>query len=389
MDLIKAPDGVSDEVYEKITWMQIGVIRKARKIKQGDIADVTGIKQTTLSHIEHGRMVPSERNQHILATYFQRDDWHDNKQFDWDKDSYSTNNLTLFIHELQKTIDWSGYHHLVAEDIGMSKELVDVLKSRSSLKNTKATVTQTAPLTADAPRPPVEKIDRYDVDVAIETVDYLMTGVWINDQWATSIPTPSMLQGKSGAYALTVINSDMDPRYSEGDTVFVDPNLPPVVEDDVVITLHFAERSVAIIRQIHSIHIDEPGDYCAYEFDAINDRWMALYNAGVNDTEMLQRGNDPDVYWDEGDNNFEHYMKERRLLIGMDDLGNVKKVKGESGSATEKVLRADVHVIVGLERKPISLSTRNAGKNFRMKAGTGEFKVTFGKGGFGSGPFGG
>ena len=50
---------------------------------------------------------------------------------------------------------------------------------------------------------------------------------------------------------------------------------------------------------------------------------------------------------------------------------------------------ADVHVIVGLERKPVSLSTRNAGKNFRMKAGTGEFKMTFGKGGFGSGPFGG
>ena len=198
-----------------------------------------------------------------------------------------------------------------------------------------------------------------------------------------------MLQGKSGAYALTVKNSDMDPRYSEGDTVFVDPNLPPVVEDDVVITLHFANSRVAIIRQIHSIHIDEPAGYCAFEFDAINDRWMALYNAGVNDTEMLQRGQDPDGYWDEGDNYFASYIKERRLLIDMDDFGNVKKVKGESGSANEKVLKADVHVIVGLERKLVSLATRNAGQNYRMKAGTGKFKMTFGKGSFGSGPFGG
>jgi transcriptional regulator with XRE-family HTH domain len=367
MDLIKAPDGVSDEVYEKITWMQIGVIRKARKIKQGDIADVTGIKQTTLSHIEHGRMVPSTRNQHILATYFNRDDWHDNDQFDWNEHSYSTNNLTLFIHELQSTIDWSGYHHLVAEDIGMSKELVDVLKSRSSLLKAKvknyeleaepAAMMLTAPdvkMTVNRKRIPLYSIVDTPKVFSIEQT------VQIIPDEAELITTPPMVAGIDDAYAMIVPNHLMHPAYGEGDTVFVHTGRMPQNGDDVVVRLTFEDREIAFIRSIWDTNARDSKEGEPIFFDLISyaQRDIAKMHAAakVGDPEDLGAIVDlasqllKDNYWS---------------LTGYKDGRNV--IAG-TGLALPKITDATVDVIVGCQRK---------------------MGNEYGRGKFGSGPFGG
>lgn len=407
MDLIKAPEGVSDDLFMKITWMQIGVIRKSRKIKQGDISRVTGIAQTTLSHIEHGRMVPSVQNQHVLATYFGTDHWKDDPEFEWETQVYSTNTLTLFIHELQSMIDWPSYNHLVAEDIGMNDGLQQVLKKRGSLaKKTFNEAWDQAVLDWNKDRgynPEDRRIPKYHKEAKIYGNDVLENvGILIEDDAADTIPRPLSLKDKDEAYAL-VVNSDfMEPRFSLGDTVFVDPSLIPARGDDVVIQLEYKDRTVAVVRKIHGLHIDEGGTYCAYDLEPIAFNIYASYHVGQYENEMLQQGQDPTS--DELDEAYEEYMKHQRLGLGIDDEGQCHhishQVKHFVGDMTtdpptpgklmdNEVISAKVDVIVSVERKALTNAERAKAhplesKKHRMSAGSGKFSV----GGFGVGPYG-
>jgi transcriptional regulator with XRE-family HTH domain len=407
MDLIKAPEGVSNDLFEKITWMQIGVIRKSRKIKQGDISDVTGIAQTTLSHIEHGRMVPSEQNQHVLATYFNRDDWKDDSEFDWEANAHSTSNLTLFIHELQSTIDWSIYNHLVAKDIGMNDGLQQVLKNRGSLaKKTVNEAWDKAVLDWNKDRdeqPEDKRIPKYYKEAEIYGNDDLEgIGILIEDNAADTMPRPRSLEDKEEAYALVINSEFMQPRLSIGDTVFVDPSLIPAKGDDVVIQLEYRDRTVAVVREIVGLHIDEGGTYCAYDLEPIWFRAYAHFKLGQYDNEMLQQGEE--ALPQDHDEVFEDSMKDYRLVLGIDDEGQCHHISGQVkhfiGDMTtdpptpgklmdNEVISAKVHVIVGVDRKAMSNAERAKAhplesKRHRMSAASGKFGVSF----YGAGPFG-
>lgn len=396
MDVIKAPDGVSDALYEKVTWMQIGVIRKDRKIKQGDISDVTGIAQTTLSHIEHGRMVPSEHNQHVLATYFHRNDWREDKNFDWEKQSYSSNNLTLFIHQLQNTIDWSKYQHLVAVDIGVNEDLQNVLKKRGSLRkgfddpwdkaNWDKAVNDLAASRYDAPEP--KRIPKYSHEHPTKGVDFVEDGVLIDDN-ADTVVAPHNLQNREGAYALVVNSMAMYPKYELGDTVYADPVAIPMRGDDVVIQLKYADRTVAIVRHVIGMHIDEGGIYCGYDLEPIYWRGYAEFMKGQHVVEMRITG---DEATDEDMNEvYTDTMKQVMLTLGIDDEGQCHHISGNQNADPEdRVIEAAVHVIVGSERKYVSNAIRASShplesKKHKMSAASGKF----GMGGYGVGLFGG
>ena len=408
MDLVTPPEGVSSEMFEKITWMQIGVIRKNRKIKQGDISAVTGIAQTTLSHIEHGRMVPSEQNKHILATYFNRDDWQGDHNFDREKHAVSTNNLTLFVHELQRTIDWSKYNHLVAKDIGMNDDLQQVLKSRGSLaKKTFDDAWEKAVLDWNKEFPEtteVKRIPKYHKEARIYGNDYLESvGVLIEDDAADTIPRPLSLKDKDEAYALVVNTEFMHPRFRLGDTVFVDPTLIPAKGDDVVIQLQYKDHTVAFVREIVGLQIDEGGTYCAYDLEPIAARSAAFYRLGEFEIEMLQAGEE--ALPDDRDEEYERIMSLHRLTLGIDDEGKCHHISGQvkhfvGDMTTEpptpgklmdnEVISAEVHVIVGADHKVLSNTERAKahpleGKKYKMSAASGKFGV----GGFGVGLYGG
>ncbi|MGB0608729.1 MAG: S24 family peptidase [Paracoccaceae bacterium] len=407
MDLIKAPEGVSNDLFEKITWMQIGVIRKSRKIKQGDISDVTGIAQTTLSHIEHGRMVPSDQNKHVLATYFRADHWKDDPEFNWEEQAYSTSNLTLFIHELQSMIDWSSYNHLVAKDIGMPDDIVHVLKKRGSLaKKTFNEAWDKAVLDWNKDRgeqPEDRRIPKYHKEGDIYGNEVLeRVGVLIEDDAADTIPRPLSLKDKDEAYALVVNSELMQPRFRLGDTVFVDPSLIPAEGDDVVVQIEYKHGTVAVVREIAGLHIDEGGTYCAYHLEPIAFRSIATYRLGQFEIEMLQAGEE--ALPDELDEEYENSLSEHRLMLGIDDEGQCQFMSGQIkhfiGDMTtdpptpgklmdNEVISAKVHVIVGVDRKAMSNAERAKAhplesKKYRMSAGSGKFGV----GGFGVGPYG-
>ena len=58
------------------------------------------------------------------------------------------------------------------------------------------------------------------------------------------------IQNVPDAYAVVMPTSDMEPRYREGDTLFVDPELAPYYGDDVVIKLQYAERTILLVREL-------------------------------------------------------------------------------------------------------------------------------------------
>lgn len=63
---------------------------------------------------------------------------------------------------------------------------------------------------------------------------------------------PPILNGQRNVYGVFVVGSSMDPRYSEGEPVFVDGKRPPRVGDDVVVYLRVpdevdGERDAAVL----------------------------------------------------------------------------------------------------------------------------------------------
>ena len=61
---------------------------------------------------------------------------------------------------------------------------------------------------------------------------------------------PPIIQNVPDAYAVVMPTDDMEPRFRQGDTLFVDPELSPYYGDDVVVKLQYQERTILLIRQL-------------------------------------------------------------------------------------------------------------------------------------------
>lgn len=63
----------------------------------------------------------------------------------------------------------------------------------------------------------------------------------LNGQELDNITAPPGLSGNKGAYAVTVAGTSMEPRYEDGETVYVDPNKRVVKNNYVVAQIQLAE----------------------------------------------------------------------------------------------------------------------------------------------------
>lgn len=64
------------------------------------------------------------------------------------------------------------------------------------------------------------------------------------------IRKPSFLEYSDTAYAMTVYGTAMQPRYKEGDIIYADPQLTPQAEDDVVISFKVDGAFVGVVREL-------------------------------------------------------------------------------------------------------------------------------------------
>lgn len=67
-----------------------------------------------------------------------------------------------------------------------------------------------------------------------------------------------VLKNVTDAYAVVMPSHDMEPRYRQGDTLYVNPEISPEDGDDVVIHLKFNHHDVCIIREVISTKVDCP-----------------------------------------------------------------------------------------------------------------------------------
>lgn len=190
--------------------------------------------------------------------------------------------------------------------------------------------------------------------------------VQITQQDNATIPTPPALADVENAYALTAPNHHMHPRYSEGDVVYVNPNIKPSEGDDVAILLTFKDRKVAILREIWKSKFEPIGPeayYDHYEFVSWAQRDWSKMEAGFKFDSLKDF---PKLI----EESLKILTKSIFTLTLFSD-GNVL-VAGEE-TDHEQILHVQVHVIVGCERKRESKTAVGG----------------YGTGAFGEGPFGG
>ena len=64
------------------------------------------------------------------------------------------------------------------------------------------------------------------------------------------IRKPSFLEYSDTAYAMTIYGDHMQPRYREGDIIYADPQLIPQEQDDVVVSFKVDGSFVGVVREL-------------------------------------------------------------------------------------------------------------------------------------------
>lgn len=251
-------------IYRKILWMQLGVLRKERGFTQGDLAKFCGVKQVTISHIENGRSNPSDMLGKKLSEFF---------GFETPAD---------FKKELEARIDWVKYEHLTG-GIMSSTAGREFLKNRPSLlsmTNQRPQPRKRSLLNFGDKQPSkksllnfagqnVESTDgensvdgspsrlkKYHAITDIKGNRFLSTGVYVSDPEPQYLDIPPILKGVKDAYAIQVHDSSMEPRYSIGDTVLVNPELLATPGDDVVVQLVQGNLRKAVVRRLEHLFVN-------------------------------------------------------------------------------------------------------------------------------------
>ena len=238
-------------IYKKVLWMQLAELRKERHLTQGRLADLCGVKQVTISHIENGRSTPSLMLSHRLS-----------KLFDFEK-------LEDFRKDLEARIDWQEYEHLITGVMSLD-EGREYLRNRPSLLTMRKKIKQgnKKPIlnfagqtveTSDTTSSVDElstKLKKYTALTDIQGNSFLSNGVYVSDPTPQYLEIPSILKGVKGAYALYVHDNSMDPRYSKGDTVLVNPEILATPGDDVVVQVVQGNKTVAVIRRLEHLYVN-------------------------------------------------------------------------------------------------------------------------------------
>ena len=98
----------------------------------------------------------------------------------------------------------------------------------------------------DALKKPLKKYTiPYNPKELDETFSYLQTGVLLANP--DLVEAPPYLNGVENAYCLVMPDEMMEPRYRQGDVLYVNPEIQPIRGDDVVVQLAYKDRLIAVI----------------------------------------------------------------------------------------------------------------------------------------------
>lgn len=153
---------------------------------------------------------------------------------------------------------------------------------------------------------------------------------------AKLILEPPILQGAKSCFAIQMVDDSMMPRYRRGDTLFVNPNINAMFDDDVVIELCYGLKSIMLVREVaHLDVIDVDTDPKVIHETILPTQRDAN---GIPDFDKA-------LAFLEGDQSV--VPKSKKKLIGIETPQFPKRRSDEKELKLERV---DVHVIVGSYR---------------------------------------
>lgn len=313
---------LADAQYDaltKINWPQLRELRKKRNFGQSKIAEMIGVSVPTYSKIETGKQVPSLDQAMNLVEAFGYQDRLMDFVADLDQSLREALQRSSFVALENIRKRTQQHHDLEAQPI------------------TGEVTVGNASMTVDRKRIPLHSIvDTPKIFSTEQTVQLI-------PEEAHLIGTPPMLAGIEDAYAMIVPNEKMHPAYSEGDTVYVHTGKLPQDGDDVVVRLTFEDREIAFIRSVWATNARSSKDGETIFFDLIS--WAQRDAAKM--AAVAKVGNPEDIIaiMDVATSIC------RRNMWTLTGTANGEDTLAGTGMALPKILNADVHVIVGCQRK--------------------------------------
>lgn len=207
-------------------------------------------------------------------------------------------------------------------------------------------------------KPPTPTIPRYFRE-APRDFDLWGAVHWGGSQDNT--PRPPMLDDVKGGYAVQLNTNHMSPRYGDGDTLYINPELHAYYSDDVAIQLLYQKKFYTFVTRVLKMERFYSKD---------NREWLGYGCMSYADEDALVRdaideGWDQDEFESERDKAMDWFLfpdtpemfdLERDMHDYPDGLG------GEHGNA---LMGCEIHVVVGCERKRMADRLRRS--NPRMK----------------------
>ena len=207
--------------YDWINWTRLKTLRAVTlseetglPLQQSEIARIAGMSQAYYSQIEKGIKHRSPKDKYVkgLATAFGFDEVDD------------------FLDKIKK----------LPEDAGPDEY-----------------IHKPQPNFQDAPKKPLKKYTTpYNPKELDETFSYLQTGVLLANP--DLVEAPPYLNGVENAYCLVMPDEMMEPRYRQGDVLYVNPEIQPIRGDDVVVQLAYKDRVIAVVGELVAIEKDTP-----------------------------------------------------------------------------------------------------------------------------------
>lgn len=323
------------DVLKKINWPQLKELRKKLNVGQSEIAEKIGVSVPTYSKIETGKQVPNLEQATNLAEAF----GYETRLMDFASD---------LDESLRETLQQKSF--IALDNIRKRTQQHHDLEAQSpSFEYTG----QKATMTVDRKRIPLHSIvDTPKVFSAEQTVQIIAEEAYL-------VTTPPMLAGIEDAYAMIVPNEKMHPAYGEGDTVYVHTGRVAQEGDDVVVRLTFEDREIAFIRSVWDTNAPRAKEGETIFFDLIS--WAQRDAAKMAAVANVEDPEDIIAIVDMAKS-----ITKRRLWT-LTGTANGQDTLAGTEMALPKILDADVHVIVGCQRK---LGSRYG-------------KSKFGEGGFG------
>ena len=199
---------------------------------------------------------------------------------------------------------------------------------------------------------------------------------------ADLVDRPPVLKNVKGAYAVFMPSLNMEPRYRQGDTLSVNPEISPERGDDVVIHLEFKDRTVCIVRELVltvNLASDDQNEFFRYGVISAMEKHAMLASATDQRNEeklTLENGEKFDAFkW--LIDNYAHWFVEQNpedeitlLKDGVtgemftnDDgdyvtVADANRLAGNLG-ATNIVTAMAIHTIVGTQRNRFKSAAAN------------------------------